>query len=80
MVTITNDKETKVVTKGAYNSFYKPLGFNIIDVKQSTKTVKDENESKKVKNDIDDKEITDIDNKKMNDISRYGKPTGNKRK
>lgn len=30
MVTITNNKETKIVTKGAYNSFYKPLGFELV--------------------------------------------------
>lgn len=59
MITITNNKETKTVTKGAYNSFYKPLGYTImsdskkstpkVDVKQKEVTkekTKDDNEGK----------------------------------
>ena len=30
MITIYKDKDTKVVTKGAYNTFYKPLGYNVV--------------------------------------------------
>lgn len=41
MVKITNKLDTKVVTKGAYESFYKPLGYEIVDEK-STKVVKEE--------------------------------------
>lgn len=47
MITITNDKETKIVTKGAYENFYKPLGFEI--VKEKIKEVKKvENTDKKL--------------------------------
>ena len=60
MVTITNNKETKVVTKGAYNSFYKPLGFNIIE--KSTKMAKEdikveETEADEVKDKVDEKDL-----------------------
>ena len=30
MIRIYKDKDVKVVTKGAYEQFYKPLGYNII--------------------------------------------------
>ena len=59
MITITKNKETKIVTKGAYNSFYKHLGYTImsdskkstpkVDVKQKEVTkekTKDDNEGK----------------------------------
>ena len=48
MVTITNNKETKIVTKGAYNSFYKPLGYTIEkSVKKEPVKVQDVKEEKK---------------------------------
>lgn len=37
MIKITNELETKVVTQGAYENFYKPLGFTIIGAKKETK-------------------------------------------
>ena len=30
MVTIFNKNDTKVVTKGAYESFFKPLGYQVV--------------------------------------------------
>lgn len=30
MITITKNDNTKIVTKGAYESFYKPLGYSIV--------------------------------------------------
>jgi hypothetical protein len=30
MITIYKDKDVKKVTKGAYNTFYKPLGYNVV--------------------------------------------------
>lgn len=30
MITIYKDKDIKKVTKGAYNTFYKPLGYNVV--------------------------------------------------
>ena len=30
MISIYKDKDMKVVTRGAYEQFYKPLGYNII--------------------------------------------------
>ena len=52
MLRIFKDKDTVVVTKGAYEQFYKPLGYqpvieNVnVEVKEKTST-----ESKKVNND-----------------------------
>lgn len=52
MLRIFKDKDTVVVTKGAYEQFYKPLGYQPIienvkvEVKEKTST-----ESKKVNND-----------------------------
>ena len=52
MLRIFKDRDTVVVTKGAYEQFYKPLGYqpvieNVkVDVKEKTST-----ESKKVNND-----------------------------
>ena len=38
MITIYKNKDTKVVTKGAYEQFYKSLGYKLIlDVKEETK-------------------------------------------
>ena len=30
MIRIYKDKDTKVVTKGAYEAFFKPLGYNVV--------------------------------------------------
>lgn len=44
MIRIYKDRDTKVVTKGAYEQFYKSLGYNIIlDTKEDKKeTIKEE--------------------------------------
>ena len=59
MIKITNDKETKIVTRGAYNSFYKPLGFKIIGESTIKKEIKEEpkkvqEQPKKVEKDEED--------------------------
>lgn len=42
MLTITKDKDTKRVTKGAYETYYKRLNYKIVDEKKSNaKNVKD---------------------------------------
>ena len=48
MITITNNKDTKTVTKGAYNSFYKPLGYTVEkSVKKEPVKVQEIKEDKK---------------------------------
>lgn len=40
MIRIYKDKDTKVVTKGAYEQFYKSLGYNVIlDVKEDEEKI-----------------------------------------
>ena len=40
MIRIYKDKDTKVVTKGAYEQFYKPLGYNLVlDVQEEIKEI-----------------------------------------
>lgn len=40
MIRIYKDRDTKVVTKGAYEQFYKSLGYNIIlDVKEDKEEI-----------------------------------------
>ena len=41
MIKITDNKTTKIVTRGAYESFYKPLGFNIVDEKKTIMAVEE---------------------------------------
>lgn len=41
MIKITDNKITKVVTRGAYESFYKPLGFNVVDEKKTIMAVEE---------------------------------------
>ncbi len=53
MVKITNNKEVKIVTKGAYDSFYKPLGFKLVE--ESTK--KQEAKVEKIENKKSDEKI-----------------------
>lgn len=45
MIRIYKGDNQKLVTKGAYKTFYKPLGFNIVDEK---KTIMAKEEPKKV--------------------------------
>lgn len=59
MIKITNDRETKTVTKGAYNSFYKHLGFRVISInkmasdKVSVKPVIDDKKENNDENNVD---------------------------
>ena len=43
MIRIYKDRDTKVVTKGAYEQFYKSLGYNIIlDIKEDKQEIVEE--------------------------------------
>lgn len=65
MIKITNNKETKVVTTGAYNSFYKRLGFEIVSDKKQASTKSDNKEVEKpVVEQEPQKEKIELDNKK----------------
>lgn len=51
MLTIVKDKEKKIVSNGAFESFYKPLGYEIVTgtksvEKKEVKPVTKENEKK----------------------------------
>lgn len=72
MITITNNKETKTVTKGAYNSFYKPLGFTVIEDKKN----KNKEDKEKTIND----EVTDKQESVTNDDKTNDDKTNDKRK
>ena len=50
MIKITDNKITKVVTRGAYESFYKPLGFNIVDEKKTIMAVEEPKKVVETKN------------------------------
>ncbi len=64
MIKISKDKITKVVTRGAYESFYKPLGY-IISEDKKPMTSKIFNES--VKN--EDKEVNKLASAKSTKIN-----------
>ena len=64
MIIITNNKETKTVTKGAYNSFYKPLGFTVIEDK---KNKNNEGKEKTVNDKVTDKQESVTNDGKTND-------------
>ena len=64
MITITNNKETKTVTKGAYNSFYKPLGFTVIEDK---KNKNNEDKEKTVNDKVTNKQESVTNDDKTND-------------
>lgn len=65
MIKITNNKETKVVTTGAYNSFYKRLGFEIVSDKKQASTKSDNKEVEKpVVEQEPQKEKIELDDKK----------------
>ena len=59
MIKIVKDKNKKYVTKGAYENFYKPLGYTIVDDgnKKSEREVeiKKDIEEKVIKIDSEDK-------------------------
>lgn len=65
MIKITNDIETKTVTKGAYNSFYKRLGFRVISINKMASdkvSVKPVIDDKKENNDENDVNANKTDN------------------
>ena len=64
MIKITNNKETKTVTKGAYNSFYKPLGFTIVEDKKSKNN---EGKEKTVNDKVTDNQESVTNDDKTND-------------
>lgn len=64
MITITNNKETKTVTKGAYNSFYKPLGFTVIEDKKNKNK---EDKEKTINDKVADKQESVTNDDKTND-------------
>ena len=53
MIRIYKDRDSKVVTKGAYEQIYKPLGYNIIldEVKEEIKYKTETVETSKVETD-----------------------------
>lgn len=51
MIRIYKDNNVKVVTQGAYNTFYKPLGYNIV---LEQKNQEEHNIIKKDKEDVKD--------------------------
>lgn len=62
MLTITKDKDTKRVTKGAYETYYKRLNYKIVDKKKSdAKNIKDVTPLEPTSN---DKTNTNKDNNK----------------
>ena len=67
MIKIVKDTNVKVVTKGAYENFYKPLGYTIMD--DVKKAFKDVFKSEKEKEGLDKDLFKD-----------NGKQTNNKRK
>jgi len=46
MIRIYKDKDNKYVTKGAYEMFYKPLGYNIVLENKPAKSGKEKDEVK----------------------------------
>lgn len=51
MIKITKDNDVKIVTKGAYKSFYEHLGYNIVDEEKKYQKDNDSrNSNKKAKN------------------------------
>ncbi len=66
MVTITNNNDKKVVTMGAYENFYKPLGYEIVKNQPLKKQVEVETTPIKIdKKDESEKKTSKIqENKK----------------
>lgn len=76
MVSITNGTTNKVVTKGAYENFYKPLGYEIIvDTNNKKREVEVKEEVKKeTKKEIkEEKDNVDKGEKKSQKIEEFKK-------
>jgi hypothetical protein len=74
MIKISNNNETKIVTKGAYENFYKPLGFNIVE-KESTKVVKEQHKTVKESDEIN----KDKADEKVTETSKITKETSKRK-
>lgn len=48
MIRIFKDKDVKVVTRGAYDTFYKPLGYNLVIEQRVTNKIKEEKPAKPI--------------------------------
>lgn len=58
MIRIAYNGISKVVTKGAYESFYKPLGYEIVPEKSTTSKVEVKNDEPIKNNESDKKNAT----------------------
>lgn len=75
MIKIFKDKDVKVVTKGAYESFYKPLGYNTMNDKKEVKPIEKSKSDNEIK-----KEIKEEISKEVNKDKKSNESTYNKRK
>ena len=48
MIRIFKDKDVKVVTRGAYDTSYKPLGYNLVIEQRVTNKIKEEKPAKPI--------------------------------
>lgn len=69
MIKITNDGVTKVVTHGAYESLYKPLGYKIVEPKQNMTFKKEVKSNESAQNNELDKK----DNNAKKEVNRIRK-------
>lgn len=75
MIKIVKDKNEKYVTKGAYENFYKPLGYNIVnDGNKSRGEVDVKKEVKEeVKEEVISKDNNDKGEKKSQKVEEFKK-------
>lgn len=71
MIKISNGITNKDVTKGAYENFYKPFGYNIVGEEKKNREV--EKPKEEVKENIDIKVDEDKENKKSPEIKEFKK-------
>lgn len=69
MIRIYKDKDIKVVTKGAYEQFYKPLGYNII--LESTQEKKVESKKDNIEIVSKQKRSSSTNRKNKNEATKY---------
>lgn len=67
MVTITNNNDKKVVTMGAYENFYKPLGY---EIEKNQPLKKEKVETEKVSNDVIKKDESEKKTSKIIDSKK----------
>lgn len=68
MITITKDKNKKIVTQGAYEEFYKHLGYEIVNEKKPL--VKESKIETEIKKDSKKENTKKEDKSKLNNYSR----------